>query len=97
MTTQPVPDHIAADTYTGKARIRGNVRSGVFTSAELAAMIGAGNTSALFEYSGHLRNGQPLYVRTRFYSDGAKIYGYDAAGQMLIIHPAERKIRVHTK
>ncbi len=90
------PDYLPADTYTGKTRVLGKAKSSLFTAAGLAALIGAGNTTPLFVYYGHLHNGQKLFSRDRFYSDGEQIYGYDATGGLMIIHPADRKIRVLT-
>ena len=98
MTTTifPAPNYIPADDYKGRTAVY-NVNSDVFTAKELAEFIGAGNTAPLFVYYGHLRNGKKLFARDRFYSDGEKLYGYDSTGQLMIIHPAERKIRIHTK
>lgn len=100
MATNTAPArHIARDTHTGKHAVRGARRSGIFITRELAAMAETApdRMIILWEFSGHV-NGQPLYVRTRFVAQADRsLAGYSSDGQLAIVHPADRTLRVLTR
>jgi hypothetical protein len=98
-STATIARYIVPSTATGKATRRSNaLRSDVFTAAELAEAFGVGTVREVWEFSGHTHDGVALYCRTRFVGqeDGA-LAGYDATGRLLIVHPAERQIRIVTQ
>lgn len=97
--TRTSPDYIAADTHTGRwsrVGIPAGMRADTFTAAELATLFGAEFT--VWEHSGHVRDGRPLFVRSRFVpnADGS-ISGYDSHGRLVIVHPAGRTIGILTR
>lgn len=88
--------YLAPDAHTGRHSLRSNkVRSDVFSARELAEMT-QGEERIFWEFSGHV-NGVALYVRIRFVGqqDG-RLVGYSSEGTRIVIHPADRKVRVIT-
>lgn len=99
MATATAPAYITPDTtYTGRHTITSNRRrSDVFTARELAAMTTPGVPLTLWEYHGTV-HGVNLFGRTRFLAqEDGSLVGYSADGSRVIIHPADRKVRVITR
>lgn len=70
-----------------------------FTAGELAQMAPAETGEInLWEASGSRQGGIQFFYRTRFVAqaDGS-IADYASDGHLVIIHPADRKIRIRTK
>jgi hypothetical protein len=92
---------IAADTYAGRWTRRGipaGHRADSFTAAALAAHFADMDEIAVWESAGYTRGGYELFCRSRYVaqSDGS-LAGYSAEGQRVIIHPADRRIRILTR
>ena len=69
-------------------------RSDVYTAGDLADLIGDG---VVWEFSGHVRGGRELWSRTRFVADAeGALHCYAANGQKVIVHPADRQLRILT-
>jgi hypothetical protein len=100
--TRTSPNYIARDTYEGRwSRVglpQGH-RSDLFYARELAEMLGAtGEPFIVWEASGHVRAGKPLFVRTRFVANAdGSLTGYNAEGGISVVHPADRVVGVLTK
>lgn len=99
MTSTALARHIAPSTTTGKAtRCSNALRSDVFTAAELVEAFGVGTVHEVWEFSGHTHGGVALYCRTRFVGqEDGSLAGYDATGRLVIVHPADRQIRIVTQ
>lgn len=98
-TTQTeAPAYIARDTYAGRHSIHrpnAKVKAGSFTAAEIAAMAPEG---VIWESCGATFPGRESFGRSRYIADGAgNLHIYDSNGRKILIHPAERKIRLLTK
>lgn len=90
--------YIEADTYAGRWTRRSNtVRSDVFTARELATTYGTGKEFVAWTFYGHV-GGPALYARDRFIGqEDGSLAGYAADGHLVIIHPADREIRIATR
>lgn len=93
-STATAPDFTARDTYAGR-HIRWNVPAGmraiVVTAGALAAIAPEG---AIWESAGHV-SGRELFGRSRYIADAAgNLHVYDSAGRKVIVHPADRRLRV---
>lgn len=95
--TAPAP-HIAASTHTGRwARPANGVRSDVFTARELVEIFGVGQVRIVWEFSGHT-HGEALYCRTRFIGqEDGSLAAYAKDGHLVLVHPADRRIRIITR
>lgn len=89
------PDCIDRDIYTG-THIRRHVPEGMRDSAFIAREIArSAAQGVMWEFSGHLRDGRPLYVRSRYVADlEGNLHLYDSDGRKVLTHPANRTIRV---
>lgn len=103
-TTAPAP-YIAKSAHKGHwNQILDHFRSSAFTAGELAAMAGkelpglATGEIVLWEQGGVMPGGGSMFYRTRFVpqTDGS-LAVYDANGRLIIIHPADRVIRILVK
>jgi hypothetical protein len=100
--TRTSPDYLARDTYEGRwtrVGLAAGQRSDLFYARELAAMLGQdGQEFTVWEASGHVRAGQPLFVRTRFVANAdGSLTGYNAEGGVSVVHPADRVVGVLTR
>lgn len=102
MSNTIAPEYIARDTHAGRHWFAGRTgarRTDVFTAAELAAMCpatGPDGEFVLFEVV-ELANNRRMYKRTRFIADAdGALHGYTSDGARVIIHPADRKLRILT-
>jgi hypothetical protein len=101
MTTQTAvteaPAYIARDEYAGRHAIHrpvAKVRAASFTAAELAAHA---PTGVIWESFGATFPGRESFGRNRYVADAAgNLHMYDSDGAKVIIHPADRSIRVLT-
>lgn len=87
--------YIDADTYTGTWTVSGSRKSDQYRAGELAEMFGT-EVFVVWEFAGHVR-GRALYARTRFVAqpDGS-LAGYNSEGTIVIVHPADRVLRIAT-
>lgn len=95
MNTQTTaPASIAPDTYAGhwvRHGIPAGMRVSVFTAAQLAAHATEGVMWASFGHVG----GREGFGRDRYVADPAgNLHVYDSTGRKVIIHPADRKLRI---
>lgn len=91
----PIP-FIEKDTYAGRYVVRtAGKRSDVFTARELVEMFGAGKVAVLWEVN---KLDASMAHRNRWIgqADGS-MAGFNSDGVCVIIHPADRRIRVITK
>ena len=99
-TTTPgteAPTFIARDTHEGRHSIhRKNsaVKAATFTAAEIAALAPTGILWASFgaTFPGRESFGRSRYIAT----PNGDLHLYDSNGRKVIVHPADRKIRVLT-
>lgn len=97
MTTQTaMPRRIAADTHTGKWSLpkpKGH-RISTFQAREIADFATEGVIWASF---GHV-NGQEMFSRERYLADThGNLHVYGQHGGKVIVHPADRALRVLAK
>ncbi len=97
MTTNEAPAYIARDTYTGRHSIHrpnAKVKADSFAAAELAAIA---PTGVIWESFGATFPGRESFGRSRYVAaPNGDLHVYDSEGRRVIIHPADRKIRVLT-
>ena len=91
------PTFIGRTAYSGRWQRTGvpaNLSVASVRASKLSSLAG-GDEIAIWEFSGHLRNGKPLFCRTRVRAgaDG-NLLGFDSNGQRTIIHPADRVIKI---
>ena len=98
MTQIEAPKFIARDTYNGRHSIHrpvAKVKAGSFLAREIAAMASDG---VIWESFGATFSGRESFGRSRYVADAAgNLYIYNSEGALVIIHPADRKIRLLTK
>ncbi len=99
MTTTSAASYITADTHAGtwtRKGIPAGHRADNFTAAELAEMFG--QEFVIWESAGQSRDGRELFVRSRNVPQtDCSLAGYDADGRLIILHPANRALRVLTR
>jgi hypothetical protein len=92
MTQTEAPEYLVKDSYEGRHTTRvGKYRVSVFAASELAEMNEAG---VLWISFGHV-NGTERFSRNRYVAgpDGS-LHLYASEGGKVIVHPADRKLRV---
>jgi len=98
MTTNEAPKYIARDTYAGRHSIHrpnAKVKAGMFEAREIADMDSEG---VIWESFGATFPGRESFGRSRYVADGeGNLHIYDSEGALVIIHPADRKIRLLTR
>ncbi len=89
-----LPLWIHRDDHTGRWMREGipaGQRISGVTAAELAAM----GLDTVWEYSGRARSGRALFHRTRIVAaEDGSLGCYDSAGALVLVHPADRVVRV---
>lgn len=92
------PQYIAPDTYTGRWMrdgIPADRGASTFQARELAQFATEG---IIWESAGHTNSGRELFCRTRYVADtSGALHCYDSSGRKVIVHPADRAIRVLVK
>lgn len=93
------PAYIAPDTYTGRYTVS-NLKPGyqpdAFTAAELATLATEGVLWESFGTPHGFR--REHFARTRYVADSdGNLHCYASDGHKVIVHPADRKLRIVTK
>jgi hypothetical protein len=100
MITLTAPEYLGRSTHTGRwtrtFSASARYAASAFTAGELATM--HAGEFAIWESAGHMRDGRELFCLSRFVpqADGSLV-GYDADGRRIIVHPAERSLRILTR
>lgn len=98
MTNTEAPKYIARDTYTGRQSIHrpnAKVKAGLFEAREIAAM---GHEGVIWESFGATFPGRESFGRSRYVADDeGNLHIYDSNGMLVLVHPADRKIRLLTR
>lgn len=100
-TAAAAPAYIARTDYAGRWQIaKAAPKIGYCPAGKLHELVGAevGEEYSIWEYSGQTRDGRHLFTRERCITgtDG-RVYEYDAFGGLVLIHPADRRIRFYSK
>lgn len=94
-TSTEAPEFIAPDTYAGRYSIHrpvAKVKASSFTAAELAAFA---PTGVIWESFGATFPGRESFGRSRYVaSANGDLHIYAADGHKVIVHPANRMVRV---
>lgn len=90
-----MPAYIARDSYSGRhAVLRRKAKAASFKAAEIAAFA---PTGVIWESFGHPFPGREGFGRSRYVAaPNGDLHIYASDGHLVIVHPAERVIRVLT-
>lgn len=92
-----MPAYIGSDDYAGRFTTHFSPkrhRVAVYTARELVSY---GRSGAFFESYGRVSDRHEGFSRTRYVADrDGNLHCYDPNGAKVIVHPADRKLRVLT-
>lgn len=98
ITATAAPAYIAADAYTGRHTVlkpRAPFRPEAWKAGDLAALAATG---VVWESCGEVRPGKEGFCRSRYVADAeGNLHVYDSTGRKVIVHPADRILRILVK